>query len=515
MERLPKHERYAYAYKPGEVYWGLGIENETYIEMGNASLLAAFLRNHQRRERYSVDYWSLYKPTVVNTVIDSWIQQLPEKDSTIVKIPLLLNAHTLDKTDRYGQPNTTYEKIPRPNPLFQGKTLLEELQAINPDVFDKGKELWWTIDGDTIEFMTQQFYNAKMEDVIHELNQQKSVWLSALRSGLEALDREHALKGKPRFPLKNYGFAVYLTNRKNVGIFNNGTYHLNITLPTLLDKDSKIADVEKFRLQHQTAARMFQWISPLLVARYGSPDLFGNLGKGQQTRYFPTGSQRLCASRYVSVGTYDTETMKKGKLLLIENKKGEHAWYDTIYENPNSVYNRLQMIGVDINYQKHWNHGLELRIFDWFPEEELDPLFRLIIWMCDESCKAGVLPNPKSSKEWNSLLARVILDGVEVRLTKEEAVIFSKITNIDLRPDTTVLNAFTRLWETWRDRWNRSVHSCTSCMIRNPLPFPAASTQPWVQPPSPVTKSTVGIQTEEPPNVPLVQPACSWNCVCF
>lgn len=472
MVSLPKHDKYEKSYKPSERYWGLGIENESYIEFSNkAKVNAEFIETNQKRERYSVDYWKLYKPGIVKTCIDKWINSLSEQGGTSIFLPILANGHTLTKTDRFGEPQTTYSDLPAPNPKFCGTTLLEDLSRLEPEVFLENKDVWWTFDGDTIEFMTQRFYNAKMEDVISELKDYKRIWIEAFTKGLASLpDRELSLHHSPMYPSKNYGLAVFLTNRHNVAIFNNGTYHFNITLPTRLGADKKIADMELFRTQHCMTARLFQWLSPFLVAKYGSPDVFANLTAGGS---FPKGSQRLCASRYVSVGTYDTETMETGKVLHLPNLGGQNRWYDKIYSKKDCPYERLPTIGVDINYNKHWNHGLEFRIFDWFPEEMISGLFRTLIWMCDESLRMETVSNPQKNEQWNDLLARTVWDGCDVLLTKEDLCVLEPIFGKDVfKVGMTVLDGYDALWLTWFHRWNDSTGTCTELMIRDKLGIP-------------------------------------------
>lgn len=476
---LEKHIRYGTSYTPGDVYWGLGIENETYVELQGGVLTSAhFVKQHQIRERYSVDYWKIYRAGATDAAIDAWFETLLDGKRTEVCLPLLMNAHSFTKCDRYGEHATLHTKDARANPRFCGATLLEELARVEPTVFQEGRDVWWTFDGDSIEYMTQAFYCAKLEDVLAELLESKTRWMAALRRGLAALDRELALQKTPAFVQKNYGLAVFLTNRHNVGIFNNGTFHFNITLPTQLDKDSRIANSAQFRKVHQNAARMFQWISPFFVARFGSGDVFASLTPrdhpSASAHAFPAGSQRLCASRYVSIGTYDTDAMPAGKILTLPRSAAaaQGGWYDRVYANPSCSYTALPEIGLDINFQKHWNHGLEFRIFDWFPESELDGVLRVLIWMCDEANRGDVLPpppNPKTDPIWNAVTARVVWEGTDALLTEEEAARFRDILHVPLTGGMCVSDAYAVLWTTWRRRWNWSKDTYTATMIRTPL----------------------------------------------
>ena len=505
MKSAGKHDRYKFMYKPNEVYWGLGIENETYLELeGGITKSAEFLKKNHKRERYSVDYWTTYKPDSLMAALKSYCM------TPTISLPLLINSHTFMKTDMRGEPKSLYRHEYTPNPKFSGMTLFENLQEINSYVFKMGYKNWWTFDGDTIEFMTQKFYCAKMEDVITELLDYKKHWLSAFKSGLLSLNCEEPLKSGIDYPKKNHGFAVFLTNRSNVGIFNNGTYHFNITLPTRLTAQATIADMPSFVVRHRMVARLFQWISPFLVAAFGSGDVLASCGSG-----FPAGSQRLCASRYVSVGTFDTAEMPTGKILTQPYLRVPGRWYERIHDMSGCAYTIRDALGVDINFNKHWNHGLEFRVFDWFPESRIEELFRLLIWMCDEGLSLGNTPLPQASKIWNGLLAKSVAQGAAATLSENEATFFGLLLRIPrFETSMNILDAYAIIRDEWRNRWNNSKDSCTSRMIRNPLssasptptpaPTPAPAPAPTPAPAPAPTPAPAPAPTPSPP-VPAVR----------
>lgn len=470
MEPLPKHIRYGDAYKANEDYWGIGIENESYLQLGSSKRVpASFLLTNRKRERYSVDYWNTYKKGIVDKALTAWIDTLGSKDATLIDLPVLLNAHSLTRTDRFGQPKTTYAPRPEPNALFCGTTLFEDLCRLNPTVFQEGRDVWWCFDGDTVEFMTQEFYCATIEDCITELIRHKQRWINALRDGLSQLhDREPLLVDRITFPDVNHGLAVFLTNRNHVSPFNNGTYHINMTLPTQLNGEARIADPDLFLRQHRCLARLFQWISPFLVARFGSGDILATIPGWEES--FPKGSQRLCACRYVGVGTYDTEKMMRGKLLTLPYEKMEWRWYEIIHGLPSCTYEGLPALGMDINTQKHWNHGLEFRIFDWFPEHRLPDLMRLLVWLADESLTHVEFPNPHQDPLWNQVLARCVWEGGETVLSPVEAGRFREVLRIPGLSVGTASAAYDTLWASLGTKWNQGVRGpCTSRMIRDPL----------------------------------------------
>jgi hypothetical protein len=64
--------------------------------------------------------------------------------------------------------------------------------------------------------------------------------------------------------------------------------------------------------------------------------------------------------------------MEKGKILNISTNKFngyENWWYNKIHEN--SIYNKLDNIGLDINFNKQFNHGIEIRFFDHIQNKKL------------------------------------------------------------------------------------------------------------------------------------------------
>ncbi len=126
-EQLEKHNHYRDAYEPNDLFWGVGIERVFYIESAlGAEVNRDWIIENQKPERYSVRYFNSYKPGKFNEAINNLI---PEGQS--VRIPMLFNAHAFYRMDATGQHQTTYEKVPKPNPKFTGITLFDHLSK-NP-----------------------------------------------------------------------------------------------------------------------------------------------------------------------------------------------------------------------------------------------------------------------------------------------------------------------------------------------------------------------------------------------
>jgi hypothetical protein len=61
-----------------------------------------------------------------------------------------------------------------------------------------------------------------------------------------------------------------------------------------------------------------------------------------------------------------------------------------------SNYEKLNTIGVDVNFNKHWNHGVEIRFFDWFPDTRLQGVIRFLVYLADV---ASEFTRSKSSRK--------------------------------------------------------------------------------------------------------------------
>ncbi len=478
---LEKHKRYLEHHVPGDVFWGLGVENETYVELlAGKEVTADFLVKNQKRERYSVNYWTQYRTGFVQEAMAAWIATLPQGPNTPLRLPLLANGHTFTKCDPWGEHSTTYAVNPAPNPKWAGRTLLEVLEAAEPAVFGPAaRDVWWCFDGDTVEFMTQAFRCTTTGAVVAELLEAKERWLDALRRVLATTRCESLLKGPVGWPTANHGFAVFLTNRRNVAIFNNGTYHINITAPTTLGKNGEIADWPRFLHIHRQAARLFQWLAPFLVAAFGSGDPFAAAaaaGLHSRKATTPAGSQRLAASRYVSVGNYDTRLMPRGKLLTtpVNEMTQPPTWWLQMYADRPTAYEQLGAIGYDINFNKFPNHGLEFRIFDWFTEARLGEVLEMLVRLMDRAMTVDRhhdIPFPQDSPTWRKVLGRVVWEGGEAFIHCRELRIFATVLGVPELQHVlhrSLASCYEIIRAAWnrQGRWNRG--PCSSYMLLPP-----------------------------------------------
>jgi len=336
--------------------------------------------------------------------------------------------------DIRGEHTKIYAKIPVANKKFSGQTFFKSLQLHDSKIFVDLYELSFTFDGDTLEFITQKFYKAKIKNVIKELLYLKAIFLKSLNNFIK-IHKYNFIHGTLIYPPINAPYTVYHSNPKNIAMFNNGTYHINITLPTLLGpKDTAgnptLLYPNKFKEDHKKCIRLYQWLEPILAVVYGTPDPLS-----KHSKKYSKASQRSAVSRYISLGTYDTDAMKEGKILTVPcNELAVYAqdfwWYKKYHAS--SGYIMLDSIGMDINYKKHYTHGIELRMLDWFDECKLKELSTLLVYVADVSCIIDSVSNPSYSETWNTLVVDVLREGLDYIYPSHIIAVYEKIFDVEL-----------------------------------------------------------------------------------
>lgn len=453
--QIEKHNKYKTQYKPYSVFWGLGIEEEVYLEFEQRKQITEkeFLLNH-KKERYSVDYYSNYKKEILTEAFENILKRM---GSNTLYIPILLNSHSFTKTDRYGEHETIYSTKREPNPKYSGKTLISLCSEI--DNFFNEENATWIFDGDTIEFISVDFYNAKLLEILEEIELNKRVFITKLSKIFE-LNKIYSEYGKIKIMEQNYPFGKYLTNPNNIGMFNNGTIHLNITLPTKLDLNAQIKNKEKFIKKHKNAIKLIQWFEPLIIGVYGTPDPFATLSGYVNKNKFSNCSQRNVISRYIGIGIYDTDRMESGKILTkpiseLPMGKLDYWWFNRFHES--SAYTKLEQIGLDINFNKHWNHGIEIRFLDYIPNVKLvEECYKFIIWIIDLSLEQDFtnLPNPIIDRKWNNLVYNIFIEGINYNLNTEDKKLFQFILGIKLK-SINIVDIYYEIYEYLKKKYTK------------------------------------------------------------
>jgi len=416
-------------------YWGIGLENETYMQFEESLIVSGeFIQEKIGFEKYSIDYRKCYKPESLAPILKKAFD-LNEN----YKVSRMMNSHSLEKLDINYQHKTispvkplidteTGEVSAQPteNPEYLGKSIMElflEDQPYNIQsmITQRNKTMGSVhFDGDSIEFVTKYFENRTIADSCKELKATKKLFL-------DKINESSVLNGKLNFPDYNNGLNMFMTNQENLVLFNNGTYHFHITLPSLTE-DSRIVDYNNFEKTHANAIYLLQWFEPFFIATLGSPDIMGVISdKYSLDKKFTLGSMRNAMSRYIGVGTYN-KAMPKGKILtynvddfrkLLKFEKEENIWWRDQIE-ADMEYEMLSEVGLDFNQEKMYQSGFEFRSFDEFPAEYLNDVLFAIILISEHSLN---LPNVQwghDSKAWNNLVFKTLKMGYATEINENE-----------------------------------------------------------------------------------------------
>lgn len=410
-------------------YWGIGLENETYMQFDEPSIVAGdFIQENIGCERYSIDYRNCYKPDALVPILSSGFNA-NEK----YKVSRMINSHSLEKLDINYEHKTLVKthsselNDPNPeNPDYAGKSILELFLDGQPhniwSMFTQKTNPMGSVnfDGDSIEFVTKYFENRTIKQSCDELKTTKKLFI-------DKINESEILPEKLSFPDYNTGLNMFMSNQQKIVLFNNGTYHFHLTLPTLTE-NSRIVDYTKFSDTHSNAIYLLQWFEPLFLATLGSPDIMAVIStKHNLDTKFAMGSMRNAMSRYTGVGTFN-KSMPKGKVLtynveefrklLSFEKEGAIWWRDQI--EAEMEYQLLSDLGLDFNQEKMYQSGFEIRCFDEFPASYLPDVIYAIVLICEHSLNLPDVKWGHDSIVWNNLVFKALKHGYSCEISDEE-----------------------------------------------------------------------------------------------
>ena len=404
-------------------YWGIGLENETYFQFEESLVVSGqFIQEKMGRERYSIDYLKCYKEGSLEKLLAKAFDT--NKNYSVSQ---MMNSHSLEKLDIHFQHKTIQSAPPLlDNPDYAGKSILElflEKQPfqIQSMLTQKNNPMGSIIfDGDTIEFVTKYYENRTIQESFNELKASKKIFL-------DKLNETKILPGPLTYPQYNIGINMFMSNQKKLVLFNNGTFHFHITLPTLTE-DSRIVDYAAFDQAHHKAIYMLQWFEPLFIATLGSPDIMSVISdKFDMEEKFAGGSMRNAMSRYTGVGTYH-KSMPKGKVLtfpvdefrkLLNFQKEENIWWRDRIESE-LCYELLSDVGLDFNREKLYQSGYEFRSFDEFPTEYLPEVLHAIVLISEHAQHEEEIEWASNNVIWNNLVFKTLTQGYKTEMTEEE-----------------------------------------------------------------------------------------------
>jgi hypothetical protein len=357
----------------------------------------------------------------------------------------MLNSHSFTKIDRFGVHKTTYEVEPKPNPRFSGKTVLEEWFEYDPtmrQILDGNIKTRTNVffDGDTIEFITENFYKSTIASVVSELQRTKDDFLEKFKKFRMATCLWPQL-GEFYYVREHPGLNSFITQPHKIVPFNNTTYHVHITLPTAISR-GVVVNKKEFVEHHTKCISYIQWIEPFLICVLGSPDIMNGVAEIGTSEInnskFAGGSMRCALSRYIGVGTFNTETMESGKILtrgieeLRPSDKNVTWWRDRVVADLGYRFPETE-IGLDFNFNKHYQSGFEFRMLDAFPIEHLEAVLYILTMCCE--CAIGMstkLPRACNDNDWNSLVYKSLRYGYLAKMTLVEIQQMNQLLGFDV-----------------------------------------------------------------------------------
>lgn len=427
-------------FQPADKYWGLGIECETYFQIGETLCRGDYLKTHIRRNlRRSDDYTQMYPENSTQKAYDLMFQ-----NNATYRIPRILDRYSIDTV-----------------PDMQGQTLNDKFMAAYPTMAAAFRNKNYLYDASKIEFVTRNFYKSNVSLVVRDLISTRNNFMSCFSEYMQIDDLQPMMW--------NYGLVQYFSNSDNIEIYNIGSYHLNLTLPTKLDSHAEIANSESFIRQHQMAIRVVQWMQPFLMAIYGSPDFLSLV----DNESYAAGSLRCLISQYLSIGTYDSDLMMRGKLAGSPREQHdvyhrEKSWYQQLAAK--CKYQFGPKIGFDVNFAKHYQSGIEFRFPDYFPTDCLEDFLNLIVLLMAHSLTVNVATKPVEFALWHDFTAKTFMTGCRVTISAELVTLINAEVALDIAVRKysasdylTTLTQF--LWSKYRDS------DCCQCFSPNmPLP---------------------------------------------
>jgi hypothetical protein len=239
-----------------------------------------------------------------------------------------------------------------------------------------------------------------------------------------------------------------MSNQKNLVLFNNGTFHFHITLPTLTE-DSRIVDYEAFDIAHHKSIYLLQWFEPLFIATLGSPDIMSVISEkfGMEEK-FAGGSMRNAMSRYTGVGTYH-KSMPKGKVLtypvdefrkLLTFKKDDNIWWRDRIQSELS-YELLSDVGLDFNREKLYQSGYEFRSFDEFPTDYLPKVLHAIVLISEHAQHIEEVDWASNNVIWNNLVFKTLTQGFKTEMSGEEKNVVLNVFQIPMNKRDSINNS--------------------------------------------------------------------------
>jgi hypothetical protein len=316
-----------------------------------------------------------------------------------------------------------------------------------------------------VEITTTNYKNRTITSLVNELIKKEDTFLRILNKNkntkqkvkiygqLKQYPYGHIKKCKvPLIPTHLRKYYHYMKDDKLVTSDYTGSYHLTITLPY-----KKNITLKKFINMHQEFGRQIQWIEPLLICAFFSPDL-NSIGDGDKYtegsyRVMNTGWGNFAGSdvrtleeknidRYANIDSKWRKKLQKFQKELSKCEKGKlSSDLRTISLNFKTTYNKIlqrnQKLYKEAIMKK--GQGIEIRIFDHFPTQYIKNLLQIIIIIADNSFYTTYDKNAEhvyNNKTWIKTMQNIMIQGWNSSISEEYINLLKKILDISFECDS-------------------------------------------------------------------------------
>ena len=112
-------------------YWGLGIENESYLMLSNPAIKNKTILHNHKSERYSVDYYKNYDMYLFSQTIKPFANA--NANANMINMPIYINGYMFQNVDIYGQHKTHYSTSANSNKKYCGMSIDEYMNYVSPE----------------------------------------------------------------------------------------------------------------------------------------------------------------------------------------------------------------------------------------------------------------------------------------------------------------------------------------------------------------------------------------------
>ena len=376
--------------------WAFGIEQTTYLTRGVCAptLASDVLKNEAL-------YDTGYRDGVVSSALEAWVESLPSKGDTCVSFPIRFDARDVALLDN-----------PITNPIRETQ---EGCRLLH----------------DKVQFKTRGSFKS-VDACVQDFLARKTQWLASVQElGVG-------------FP--EHGGTFDITTLDQLVPHEGQATVFHLTLPTEVDERQMIQ-------RYRVVARLFQWLTPFLLVRFGIGDPFSSVSV--PGRHFANGSRRLATCLSVGPGIYDTDRMPRGAPGTVPYERTEGRWYEMLHDHPETPYKSSGVLGLDLQFCE----GMEFRIFDDVRDDELAEVLGLLVWCGGESLVRETVPNPRQDPLWNQVMVRCLLEGGEAVLLPVEASRFRDVLGCSESLPLPVLSAYDAIRTGASSDWGTVIRS--------------------------------------------------------